>query len=153
MIIFWRVFSRITRQTVSRFFVNMFWIGLTKWVLNFRGEKLSIRHGFLAPNTLLLRKCVQELFPLNYFPWNWGQLLQQTECRNKSTGLEQEFLVCGRWRHHAENEKVSFAVWNVLNNINLLCITNILSNKETVEIKSKLCQKQQNIQGLLHGNC
>ena len=36
-IIFWLVFTRITRQTVSRFFVRMFWIRLTIWVLDLRG--------------------------------------------------------------------------------------------------------------------
>ena len=44
-----------------------------------------------------------------------GQLLLETEHRNKNICLEQEFLVCGHWWRRAQNKKFSFAVRNVFN--------------------------------------
>ena len=58
------------------------------------------------------------------------------EHRNENTGLEREILVCGRWRHHTQNEKFSFAVRNVLT---VLLATDHSRNEEVnEEVKARI---------------
>ena len=100
-IIFWLVFVGITRQIVSRFLVNMFWIRLTIWVLNLRGRRSSIWLSFLVLNMVFLLYAGSNASVFRtYFPWRGSPWLLARGSYSHRRNTETKVLV---W-----NESFSF---------------------------------------------